>query len=145
MSRSYSEASYGGRQIIQLATDVGLTTNAALTTLASHKFLYPCKVVDANMVFIGTGEGAFGTCTVWTLAKSTDLGTGSTVFATIDAAEASDTTTFAKNETLDVTVTETTFSAGDSVLFQIEGTVGEIASDVVVNLEVQELFEQADT
>lgn len=149
MARSYSDNNYGGHQNVSLTKDIGLTTNAALTAVDSYTFMYPAKVLDAQITFLDAVAGDIGTSTVWTLAKSTDNATGNVVFATLGVADPLTTATYAAGEvlaiTLDGTAANQTFTSGDQVLFQIEGTVGEIVSDVRVDLEIQEVYEQADS
>ena len=149
MARSYSEASYGGHQVVSMAKDIGLTTSASLATVDSHTFMYPCKVLSANITFLDAVAGDISTSTVWALAKSTDNATGSVVFSTMGVADDLATATYAAGEvlalTLDGTAANQTFSSGDQVLFQIEGTVDVIVNDVRVDLEIQEVYEQADS
>ena len=146
MGRSYSGDSYGAHKVITLGPkDIGLTTNAGETTVLAHKFLFPAKVIDANCVFLSAVAEDLGTQTGFMLQKSTDAGTGRTIFSTIGINANGATCTFAIGETLDMTVTETSFSAGDEVLFTVEGTVTSLIGTIAINLEVQEVFEQGDS
>jgi len=148
-NRSYSNPSYASRQVISLTKNVGLTTNAGLSNVAAHTFMVPSVIIEASMDFHDAVANDLGTSTVWTLAKTTDAGTGSVVFATIGVADALTTCTFDAGTslaiTLDGTAADQAFAAGDAVLFQIEGTVGELVNNVSVNLLIQETFDNADS
>ena len=148
MARTYSGDSYGGHSTIKLGPlDVGLTTNASAATMMAHKFLYPAKVLAGNVVFNVAVAGDLGTATSWLIQKSTDLGTGMVDFGTAAISKGTDfaACTYAVGEVLDMTVTETSFSAGDEVFFTLEGTAGEIVTVIAVNLEIQEAFEVGDS
>jgi hypothetical protein len=145
MGRSYSDPTYGGKQIITLSGSIAEATAASLATQLAHTCLYPCKVVDANITFPLGFAGDMGTATSATLAKSTDAGTGVTAFCTCDFYSELATCTFAAGEVVSYAPVETTFSAGDQICFQMEGTVGGIASQIEINLEVTEVFEVADS
>ena len=146
MARSYSSDAYGGHQTIVLRpADVSLTTAASGTTVAAHTFMYPAKVLDCNLTFLAAVAEDLGTSTVWTLAKSLG-GTGTAAaFGTIDVSADLATSTYALGATIDGSCTETSFVAGDDVLFQIEGTVGSLVSFVQVNIEAQEVFVESDS
>jgi hypothetical protein len=107
--------------------------------------MHPFRIVDANIIFPLGLAGDLGTSTNITLAKSTDSGTGVTAFCTCDFYSELATCTFAAGETVNYAPTQTDFAAGDEVLFQIEGTVGGIFSEISINIEGYELFEQADS
>jgi hypothetical protein len=145
MGRTYSDPSYGARQIITLSGNIAETTAAGLATQLAHTCLYPCKIVDVNINFPLGFAGDMGTATSATLAKSTDAGTGVTAFCTCDFYSELATCTFAAGEVVNYAPVETTFSAGDQICFQMEGTVGAICSQIEINLEVQEVFENADS
>jgi hypothetical protein len=145
MARTYADPTYGGRHTISLPINIGLTTFASSATAVAHQFMYPGKIVDANINIVSAVEGDMGTSTSMLLGLSTDAGTGFTAFCTTDLYSELATCTFATSETVAYAPTEATFSAGDEVHFRIEGTVGEIMTNIIINLEVQELFEVADT
>lgn len=140
----YSDSRYGAHQTVRLGPSESLATesNASATTILRHTFMYPCKVVDANVDLISGGTDLTAS-TAWTLGSSL-AGTGSaTAFGTADLLGA--TATHADGAVIDMTVTETTFSAGDDVVFQHEGTTAAQALKTAVNLEVVEVFVESDT
>jgi hypothetical protein len=148
MARQYSDQSYGGHQVIKLGpVDVSAATNAGATAAMAHKFLYPAKVIAGNVVFLTAVANDLGTCTSWLLQKSTDAQTGISTFGIADVSKGTDfaACTYALGESLDMTVTETSFSAGDEVVFTIEGTTGAIVSNIAVYLEITEDFVESDS
>lgn len=138
MTRTYSDPSYGARRTISfITTDLIASTDE---TVGAHTFMFPCKVIDANICHINAAtdlkEG-----TVWTLEKSLG-GTGTlAAFGTADLLLA--TATVSPGDTVDCTVTETSFVAGDDVELVLDG---EAAGGLIqVNLEVVEEYAQADS
>jgi hypothetical protein len=146
MARAYSDQSYGKHQTIKLGPlDISLTTNASATTAMAHRFLYPAKVTGGTVTFLAAVANDLSASTSFLLQKSTDAGTGMSTFGVADIAVNLATSTFAAHESIDMTVTETAFSAGDEVLFTIEGTVTEYIGKIEVNLEVLETFVESDS
>lgn len=148
MARSYSNESYGGRQTISIPINVTGAVNSGSVIAGGHKFLYPCTVIGGNITLASDLIGDMSVATDWLVAKSTDAGTGTTTFATctqlyIDGLA---TSTLGLGQTFDLeSVTATTFTAGDYAFLMITGTPGGVVSHIVLNLEVQEAFEQADS
>lgn len=142
MTRSYSEASYGGRKTITMGPCASLTasTNASLTAILRHTILAPCNVIDWNLSVLAGGTDL--TAVEFNIAKSLG-GTGAlTAFGTCDLGLA--TATIADGTVFDGSATETGFLAGDDVIFAIEGTVGH-AMVVQPYVEVQEVFVESDS
>jgi hypothetical protein len=145
MARSYSSPSYAGHHTITVAGNVGLHTAAGLSQAIGVRIMYPCKVMSCNLTFPGGLAGDLGTSTSVTINRSTDSGTGLIAFGTCDFYSELATCTFAAGEIIDYTVTETTFNAGDDLLIAIEGTVGEVFTDVLFSFEAVEVFQEADS
>ena len=145
MARSYSSPSYAGHQRISIDGNVGLATNAGLTAVMGARVMYPCKVLSASVTFPLGLAGDLGTSTACTLNRSTDSGTGLIAFGTCDFYSELATCTFAAGEIIDYTVTETEFNAGDDIIVAIEGTVGEVFTQVSFSLEAQEIFQESDS
>jgi len=142
MARSYSEASYGGRQNIKfgLHSSVDGTYQSAVS-IARYTFMYPAKVVDWNVEILA-GATDLTNLTNFTIGKSLG-GTGAVSgFGTADMLGA--TATHANGTVVDASATETSFVAGDDVVLQGLGTVGH-AMVIKPNLEIQEVFTQGDT
>jgi hypothetical protein len=143
MTRSYSDGSYGQHKSIKLGPTESLltSTHASATTLLRYTFMYPAKIIDWNVEMISGGTDMTN-ATAWTIAKSL-AGTGAaSACGTADMLAA--TATHADGTVIDGSATETAFTAGDDVLFQLEGTPAQ-AMTVGINLEVIETFEVADT
>ena len=140
--RSYSDPNYGGRHSVYVkGTDVTVVTNASAATIGIHTFMYPCKVLDWNVTCIVPGTD-YTALTSWTVGKSL-AGTGSVVaFGTADMLAA--TATHQEHTVTDASVTETSFAAGDDVVFQLEGTGGGLG-EFINHLEVQETFVVTDS
>jgi hypothetical protein len=145
MSRTYSDPTYGSRHTLVMSGNVGLHTAAALANALALRVMYPCKVTTCALTFPGGLAGDLGTSTSATLNRSTDSGTGLIAFGTCDFYSELATCTFAGGEVVDYTITETTFNAGDDIILAIEGTVGEVFTDVNFAFEAIEVFQQADS
>jgi len=143
MTRSYADGSYGQRKSIKLGPTESLltSTHASATTLLRYTFMYPVSVVDWNVEMVSGGTD-WTNCTAWTIAKS--LGGTGAAAAMGTADMLGETATHADGAAIDGSATVTAFTAGDDILFQLEGTPAS-ATTVGINLEVLETFEVADT
>ena len=133
--RNYSDPSYGSIKTIQTDESASLAGTGAITVVQSHTFMYPVTVTDWNVV-VKTG-GTAGNCPV-TIGKSA-AGTGTVSYL--------GTVTLGTNANLSVvdgSLTETSFSAGDDLVFS--RGVATTAGPFVVSADVQyrETFESGD-
>ena len=141
MSRNYANDSYGAHQSLVLP-DRGTIdgTYQSATDWLRYTFMYPAKIVDANLMW-NTGGTNWGADTAIYIGKSA-AGTGAVaVFGTgtmgTDGTQADQTVQ-------DLAITETTFAAGDDLVVQVMGTIG-LASIFVPCFEVMEAFDASDS
>jgi hypothetical protein len=157
--RSYSDASYGGHHLIVMKGGSVLASYTATdaTPMASHTFMFPCRMVAAKIQIIGEGGGItqvtsgledLTQCTNWYLAKSTDTGTGMTNIGTADLNGASGTWSCLIEDQMvgtDFDLTATNFSVGDVVYLVCEGAWDDSGWGAVITMEVFEKFVQDDS
>ena len=142
MSRTYSDQTYGGHVDLPMGNKGSIDgTYQSATDVVRNTFMFPAKVIDANLSIL-TGGTDLGADVFFYLGKSA-AGTGAvTVIGTFDPLQG--TGTHADASVLDATVTETSFSAGDDLVFQAVGTIGH-AMIVNPHVEIVEVFEVADS
>lgn len=142
MSRTYSDPSYGSRKIIAMPGKSTIDgTYQSATDLVRHTFMFPATVVDTNLGIIAGGTD-LGADVFFYLGKSS-AGTGAvSVIGTYDPLQG--TGTHADASVLDASVTETSFSAGDDLVFQAIGTIGH-AMNVCPFVEILETYDQSDS
>jgi len=115
-------------------------TYQTATDIVRHTFMYPATVLDTNLSILAGGTD-LGADVFFYLGKSA-AGTGAvTVIGTYDPLQG--TGTYSDGSVLDASVTETSFSAGDDIVFQAIGTIGHA---MIVNpyVEIIETFEASD-
>ena len=135
MSRTYSDPSYGSKKVIRTAESASQAGTGAITVVERHTFMYPATITDWNLI-VKTG-GTAGDCPM-TIGKSL-AGTGAvTELGTITLATNADLTV------VDGTLTETSFSAGDDLVFS--RGVATTAGPFVVSAEInyRETFQVGD-
>ena len=143
MARSYSDDSYGSRKVIAMPSCGSIDgTYQSAVDIIRHTFLYPAKAVDWNVAIGLTGGTDLGADVFFYLGKSA-AGTGAvSVIGTWDPLQG--TGTHAGPSVVDVTLTETSFDAGDDLVFQAIGTIGH-AMIVNPSVEVIENFVESDS
>lgn len=150
--RSYSDASYGGHSVITLNTWTGATTTTATNaSIASHRFMFPARLVSARLKFGGTELSSGATdltqATEWQLFKSTDSGTGlEAVLGTADALGATGTWLVddpGLNQ-VDFDLTATNFAEGDLVILASEYSLDD-PLNITCELEIFEKFVENDS
>jgi hypothetical protein len=144
MARQYSDDSYGSRKNVSLVSGGSVDgTYQSAVDILRHTFMFPAKVVDWNVAIGLVGGTDLGADVYGYLGKSLG-GTGAvSVIGTWDTLQG--TGTYAAASVSDCAVdAETSFTAGDDLVFQLIGTVGH-AINLAVNAEVIEVFEQADS
>lgn len=132
--RSYSDPSYGSEKVIRSVNYAAFGTNALLT-IDAHTFMTPAIVTDCNFTVLTAGTGVAGLAYV---SKSLG-GTGTvTAFGTITLG------TNALGAVVDGSVTETSFVAGDDLVF--EKGIGTTAGAWTGNFSVKyrEVFTTGD-
>lgn len=141
MTRTYSDDTYGAHLTLNMGNKGSLDgTYQSAVDIVRHTWMNPVTVIDANFAWL-TGGTNWGADTVLYLGKST-AGTGAvTAFCT--ATMGTDGTQ-ADATVQDATCTETSFDAGDDIVFQAIGTIG-LASIVNPIVEYKETFSQSDT
>lgn len=142
MARSYGDSGYGSRKILSMASNGSMDgTYQSAVDIIRHTFMFPVTVKDWNLS-LSAGGTDFTNLTLLAIGKSLG-GTGSvTAFGTCDILGA--TGTHASASVIDASATETSFTAGDDVVFQMTGTVGHALSGTV-HIEYVETFENADS
>lgn len=142
MTRTYSDPSYGSRKDLALGNKGSIDgTYQSAVDIVRHTFMKPATVVDWNLSIL-TGGTNLGADVYFYLGKSA-AGTGAvTAFGTADPLQG--TGTYADASVLDASATETSFSAGDDIVFQAIGTIGH-AMVINPHIEYLETFEEADT
>lgn len=141
MGRNYADDSYSAHQTLVLPGKGSIDgTYQTATDWIRYTFMYPAKVIDANLMWL-TGGTNWGADTAIYLGKSA-AGTGAvSVFGTGTMGTDG---TQADASVQDLSVTEQAFSAGDDLVVQVVGTVG-LASIVVPCFEIMEAFEASDS
>lgn len=137
MSRTYSDPSYGSRKVIASPATGSLAGTVAMTTTRGiHTWMFPVVVTDVSVVLAG---GATGSTQSFVLAKSL-AGTGAvTAFSTIAVGTAAQ----ANNTVKDGAVTETSFVAGDDIVFCGGGTSANTPSGIFL-VSYREAFVNSD-
>lgn len=133
--KSYSDPSYGSKKVVRTAESASQAGTGAITVIERHTFMFPAVISDWNVI-VKTG-GTAADCPV-TIGKSV-AGTG--------AVSELGTITLATNANLTVvdgTLTETSFDAGDDLVFS--RGVATTAGPFVVSAEVyfKEAFQTGD-
>jgi hypothetical protein len=134
--KSYSDPSYGSKKVVRTAESASQAGTGAVTVIERHTFMFPATITDWNVI-VKTG-GTAGDCPV-TIGKSV-AGTGTvSELGTITLA------TNANLSVVDGTVTETSFDAGDDLVFS--RGVATTAGPFVASAEVyfKETFQATDT
>lgn len=139
--RTYSDPSYGSRKDIVMPSKSTIDgTYQSAVDLMRHTFMFPATAVDSNLAIIAGGTD-LGADVFFYLGKSA-AGTGAvTVIGTYNPLQGAG--THADASVIDTTVTETSFSAGDDLVFQAIGTIGH-AMAVCPHVEIIEAFESGD-
>jgi len=133
--KSYSDPSYGSKRVIRTAESASQAGTGAITVIERHTFMFPATIQDWNVI-VKTG-GTAGACPV-TIGKSV-AGTGTvSELGTISLA------TNADLSVVDGTLTETSFDAGDDLVFS--RGVATTAGPFVCSAEVyyKEAFQTGD-
>jgi hypothetical protein len=143
MSRTYSDQSYGDRKVVSLFSNGSIDgTYQSAVDVIRHTFMFPAKVVDWNVAVGLVGGTDLGADVYGYLGYSLG-GTGAvTAIGTWDTLQG--TGTHAGPSVIDQTATETSFVAGDDLVFQLIGTVGH-AMTLGIHAEIIENFVQSDT
>jgi len=133
--KSYSDPSYGSKKVVRTAESASQAGTGAVTVIERHTFMFPATITDWNVI-VKTG-GTAGDCPV-TIGKST-AGTGTVAeLGTITLA------TNANLSVVDGSLTETSFDAGDDLVFS--RGVATTAGPFVCSAEVyfKEAFQTGD-
>lgn len=136
VSRTYSDPTFGSKKVVRTAESASQAGTGAITVIERHTFMYPATITDWNVI-VKTG-GTAGDCPV-TIGKSV-AGTGAVgELGTITLA------TNANLTVVDGTLTETSFDAGDDLVFS--RGVATTAGPFVCSAEVyyREAFQVGDT
>lgn len=108
VTKTYSDPSYGSKKVIKTAESASQAGTGAITVIERHTFMFPATISDWNVI-VKTG-GTAGDCPV-TIGKSV-AGTGTvSELGTITLA------TNANLTVVDGSLTETSFDAGDDLVF----------------------------
>ena len=151
--RSYSDPSYGGHRVITFGGLSGATQTLATNGVyACHQFMFPARLLSANLRFGGcavdSGITDMTSMSEFQLFRSTDSGSGlETVLGTYDPGLATG-THLQSDAALTVMIcdnlTETNFDAGDFLIFTVEGDWDD-PINMSIEAEVIEKFQQADS
>jgi hypothetical protein len=135
----YSDPSYGAKRNLTMGNKGSIDgTYQADTDIVRVTFMHPAKVTDWQLSIL-TGGTNLGADVFFYLGKSVG-GTGAvSVFGTADPLQG--TGTHADASVLDASVTTTSFSTGDDLVFQAVGTIGHamIVNPIVEYLEAFEV------
>ena len=133
--RSYSDQSYGSEKAITTAESASLAGTGGVTVIQRHTFMYPVTITDWNVV-VKTG-GTSTDCPV-TIGKSV-AGTGTVAeLGTITLG------TNANLTVVDGTLTSTSFSSGDDLVFSRAVTTSAGPFVVSAQVKYRETFESGD-
>lgn len=133
MTRSYSDDAFGTKQHLRLQASGALNgTSATAAELERMTFMAPVTVTDWNVYF---EAGGTNTARSVTIGKSA-AGTGAvSVIGTIAIG------TQATGSVKDGSVTETTFDAGDDLVFQSAAGTSTTVENVVPTILIKEAFQ----
>lgn len=135
MSRSYSDPSYGSKKVVRTAETASLAGTGVAAIKEVHTFMMPVTVTDWNVI-VKTG-GTAAACPV--ILGKAPTGTGFVAFGTVTLG------TNADLSVVDGTVTATSFSTGDDLVF--ERGIATTAGPFIVSAEIQyrETFQAEDS
>jgi len=145
--RTYSDPSYGGHKVITFGGISGATQTLATNGVyACHQFMFPARLLSANLRFGGDGIASgitdMTSMSEFQLFKSTDSGSNlEAVLGTFDPGLATG-THLMEDAALSVMIcdnlTETDFDTGDFLIYTVEGDW-----DDPINMSIEaEVFEK---
>jgi len=142
MTRSYSDASFGAHQTLNMGNKGSIDgTYQSASDIVRHTFMKPVSTLDWNLSIL-TGGTNLGADVFFYVGKSLG-GTGTvSVIGTADPLQG--TGTYSDASVLDASLTATSFVAGDDLVFQAIGTIGH-AMVVQPMVEYTEAFVESDS